>query len=101
MKRPLIRLYLLLLSFVFSLRFYAQGEFGDDDMPAGGEKRGIEEGLNPADLDLDYPRFHLGLDDILMIVVLLVACYVFGKIWKGCSYLLLIVAALFYYLNRY
>ena len=27
--------------------------------------------------------------------------YVFGKIWKGCSYLLLIVAALFYYLLRY
>lgn len=100
MKRPLIRLYLLLLSFVFSLRFYAQGDFDDDDTPVG-RKRTMDEGLNPMDMDIDYPRFHLGLDDILVIVVLLVACYVFGKIWKGCSYLLLILAALFYYLNRY
>jgi hypothetical protein len=32
---------------------------------------------------------------------LLIACYVFGKIWKGCSYLLLAFAALMYYMLRF
>jgi hypothetical protein len=33
------------------------------------------------------------------VLMLILACYVFGKIWKGCSYLLIIIAALFYYLT--
>ena len=46
-------------------------------------------------------NLHITFDDVIMVVLLLVACYVFGKIWKGCSYLLLILAALLFYMTRY
>ncbi len=44
--------------------------------------------------------FHFDFFDILLFILLLVACYVFGKIWKGCSYLLLVIAAIYFYLSR-
>ena len=50
---------------------------------------------------MDYQPIRFDLDDVVMVVLLLVACYVFGKIWKGCSYLLLILAALLFYMTRY
>ena len=103
MTRLLNRLYLLLFSLIFSLRLRAQGEFDDDDMPGlgGDDRRTLGDDMDMMDMDMDYPRFRLGFDDIFLIVVLLIACYVFGKIWRGCSYLILIAAAVFYYLNRY
>ncbi len=35
---------------------------------------------------------------IIWLVVLVIACYVFGKIWKGCSYLLILYAAIMYFI---
>lgn len=49
---------------------------------------------------MDYQPIHFGLDDVLMVVMLLVCCYVFGKIWKGCSYLILLLAAAYFYFLR-
>ena len=49
---------------------------------------------------VDYAPLHITFTDILLVILLLLSCYVFGKIWKGCSYLLIIAAAIFYYLTR-
>ncbi len=35
---------------------------------------------------------------IIWLIVLVIACYVFGKIWKGCSYLLILYAAIMYFI---
>ncbi|MBQ9667555.1 MAG: hypothetical protein IJV45_02240 [Prevotella sp.] len=47
---------------------------------------------------MDYQPLHFGMTEIMVVVLLLLACYVFGKIWKGCSYLILLIAAAFYFL---
>ena len=50
---------------------------------------------------MDYQPVHFRMSDIIIVVLLLIACYLFGKIWKGCSYLLLAFAALMYYMLRF
>lgn len=86
----------MLLSMAAGLRSWAQP---DDDDDIGGSRGG--DALDDLDGYMDFQPIRFGIDDVVMVVLLLVACYVFGKIWKGCSYLLLIIAALFYYLTRY
>jgi len=56
-------------------------------------------------LDLDEMREHyqtlnISFTDILQVLLIIIACDVFGKIWKGCSYLIIILAAVFYFMNR-
>ena len=101
MKQLYYRLYALFMIIVFSLHSFALGEFDDDEMPvAGGGRRTLDDELNPMDMDMGYPRLRLHLDDILSIVALIIACYVFGKIWKGCSYLIIVLAVVYYYVIR-
>ena len=74
-------------------------EYDDIDMDAGQSRRSSSD-YNEMDGMMDYQPIHFGLDDILMVVMLLVCCYVFGKIWKGCSYLILLLAAAYLYFLR-
>lgn len=92
-----LRIYILLLAIVAKLQLWAQP---DDDDDIGGVMPGRGTSLDDMEDYLDYQPFHISFSDVLMIVLLLVACYVFGKIWKGCSYLLLVVAAIFYYMTH-
>jgi len=83
-----------------SMRSYAQIDDMDDNIETGRRGYEAEDDLNGVDGYLDYQPIRFGIDDVLTVVLLLVACYVFGKIWKGCSYLLLIFAALAYYMTH-
>jgi hypothetical protein len=93
-------LYLKTSLFVWSLLMsvVARAQDDDDDQPL---IRGFDDGTE-MDMDsMDYIPIHFSFSDILMVLGLLVACYLVGKVWKGCSYLLLIAAALIYYLSRH
>lgn len=47
---------------------------------------------------MDYPPIHIRFSDIMMLILVAFLCYVFGKIWKGCSYLIILIAVLFYFM---
>ena len=53
-------------------------------------------------LDEEYPDWgiHITFSDVLTVVFVIVCCYVFGKIWKGCTYLIILLAVLYYYYVR-
>ena len=93
-----LRLYFLLFMFLVKIRLWAQD---DDDEIFGPKTRGGSGDMLGADEMLEYQPIHFRMSDIITIVLLLIACYVFGKIWKGCSYLLLAFAALMYYMLRF
>lgn len=88
---------MLLITLFGWLRAIAQPD-DDDDLGGMLPRRG--GGLDDMEDLIEYRPFHISFSDVLMVVLLLVACYVFGKIWKGCAYLLLIFAALFYYVTH-
>lgn len=95
-----LKVYLTILSLWSAVLAFAQGD--DDDEAIGGvgdmARRGMDTGLEE-EMEEFHPFVSIGFSDIFMVLMLILACYVFGKIWKGCSYLLIIVAALFYYLT--
>lgn len=93
----LLKLYFLLLMFLGKIQLWAQN---DDDDVFGPSRRGGSGDVIGADEFMDYQPINIRISDIITLVLLLIACYVFGKIWKGCSYLLLAFAALMYYLIR-
>ncbi len=84
---------------VLSVRSHAQ-MIDFENQGRGRRGRDAQDELDGMDNYMDYQPLRFGIDDVIMVVLLLVACYVFGKIWKGCSYLLLIFAALTYYLTH-
>lgn len=100
LKQLSLRLYMLLISALCWVRSWAQPD-DDDDFGVGGGRGGDSDDFGDMSEYMDYQPFHIGFDDIVMVVFLLIICYVFGKIWKGCTYLILILAALFYYMTRY
>lgn len=94
-----LRIYVLLCTVVMWLRAFAQMD--DDEMGGGrGRGRGGDDDMGGMEEMVDYQPFHLTTQDIFTILFVIVACYVFGKIWRGCSYLILILAAIFYYMLR-
>jgi len=90
-----LRLYMLLCSVAMWLRGFAQ--VGDDDMDS---RQGPRRVMDPEEMEgmMDNSPLHFTITDVLMVVLVLGACYVFGKIWKGCSYIILLFAAIFYYM---
>ena len=99
MKNLSLKIYLSVCMLVLFLRSHAQ-TIDIDGQARGRRGRDAQEELDGMDSYMDYQPLRFGIDDVIMVVLLLVACYVFGKIWKGCSYLLLIFAALVYYLTH-
>lgn len=92
-----LRLYFLVFMFLSKIRLWAQD---DDEEYGSSPRRGDSPDFFDEDL-IDYQPITFRLSDIIIVVLLLIACYVFGKIWKGCSYLLLAFAALMYYMLRF
>jgi hypothetical protein len=80
------------------IRAFAQAD--DDDMDMENSGRGARGTLGSEELDgmLDYYPIRFTTRDLMTVLFLIITCYVFGKIWKGCSYLILILAAIFYYM---
>ena len=100
MGKLFYRVYVLLCMLVLQLKAVAQTDDDEAMDPMPGKGGGKE--ANGMDMleDVDYMPIRITFDDVLTVVVLLVACYVFGKIWKGCSYLILILAGIFYFVIR-
>ena len=97
MYQNLLRLYAIVCLWMLRLQLWAQDE-GGDDLPF--RRRGdVDEMLNPEEM-LDYQPFHIRFSDILMVILLIVCCSVFGKIWKGCVYMILAFAAFMYFFVR-
>lgn len=92
-----LKIAILLLMAFSKLQLWAQDDDDDSFIPSSGGSSDLSgmEGM------MDYTPVRFGTSDVIMVVLLLVACYVFGKIWKGCSYLILAFAALMYYLIKY
>jgi len=92
-----LRLYALLLLVLNALGSWAQN--GDLEPSSG--RRGMEDTFASTMEDAsDYQSLHISFMDIVMVVLVLVSCYVFGKIWKGCTYMILVVAVAFYMLTH-
>ena len=86
---------MLLVTVVLWLRAFAQDD--DDDFNIVERSRGIEDELEEMS---EYTQPNLRLSDILMILMALGSIFIFRKIWKGCSYLILLLAAIFYYITH-
>ena len=89
-----LRIYGLICLLFTGLGLWAQR----DDMLETSQK--AQDGFSSMDEFVDYQPFHITILDVVMVVLVLAACYVFGKIWKGCTYMILVLAALFYYMLR-
>ncbi|UKK48552.1 hypothetical protein L6475_00890 [Prevotella sp. E9-3] len=92
-----LRIYILICTTVWWLQTHAQS---DDYGASDRGRRGMEEVEEMDEMMDGVEGFNLTFSDILMIVLLVVACYIFGKIWKGCSYLLVLVAVILYFMNH-
>jgi len=90
-----LRLYALLCLLLTYLSIWAQ----DDDDLSELVRKGTDDLTNMEEM-VDYRPFHIRFSDILMVILLVAACYVFGKIWKGCIYLIIAVAVLFYFMTH-
>jgi hypothetical protein len=98
MNKLSLRAYFLFCSLLGWVRLLAQNE--DEDEFMGSRSRSMDSLIDPMEDMIDYQPFRITFSDIFWVVVLVVACYVFGKIWRGCTYLLLVFAALMYYLTH-
>lgn len=59
----------------------------------------VTEGLEEPPTDfLELISTTVTAETVFWLVVLVIACYIFGKIWKGCSYLLIVYTAIMFYL---
>lgn len=100
MKTTQLRLYSLFMTIVFTLQSWAQKyykeEIDDDDVRT---KNIDEEELEPFPNYFDDFISHISCNDIIFIFTTICAILVFRKIWKGCSYLIVMVALLFYFLS--
>ena len=95
MDKLSLRIYFFLSYLFCTIHTWAQ----DDDEFLDPRQRGRDiEDIFDMNSGADYQAIHFNLSDILLIILLIVACYVFGKIWKGCIYLLLAFAAMMYFL---
>lgn len=92
----IIRVYALLSMLALSLTTYAQ--YDEDNYTTKAKQ---DDSLEMDDMmEIENMPIHIDFSDVLILVGIVLACYVFGKIWKGCTYLLIIVAAVLYYLTR-
>ncbi|MCK8621716.1 hypothetical protein [Prevotella sp. E13-27] len=97
MEKISLRLYVLLCTAIMWLQSWAQGNVENDDMTG---RRQIDSSEESIDDLLEYQQIDINISDVITILLVILACYVFGKIWRGCSYLIIVIAAIFYYLAR-
>ena len=98
MEKISLRLYILLCTTFMWLQSWAQDYIDDDE--TGKRKVSEDEDLDNIQDCIEYYQINITLTDVVNILLVILACYVFGKIWRGCSYLIIVLAAIFYYLAR-
>ncbi|UKK53761.1 hypothetical protein [Prevotella sp. E2-28] len=101
MNQNLFRIYTILCLWALRLQLWAQDD--SDENFASSTRREKNEMLDLEEMQemVDSVPIHITLSDVLTIIFLVVCCYVFGKIWKGCTYIILILAAIIYSLNKF
>lgn len=89
--------------FALSLQAWAQDSDDIDiDTDGTGRSQKTSDDMDSmSDAVEMMPSIHITFSDVLWVAFIILACYVFGKIWKGCTYLIIIVAGILYYLLRY
>lgn len=97
MEKISLRLYVLLCTAIMWLQSWAQANVENDDMTG---RRQIDSSEESIDDLLEYQQININITDVITILLVILACYVFGKIWRGCSYLIIVLATIFYYLAR-
>ena len=97
MEKISLRLYVLLCTAIMWLQSWAQDNVENDAMTG---RRQIDSSEDSIDEYLEYQQIDINISDVITILLVILACYVFGKIWRGCSYLIIVIAAIFYYLAR-
>ena len=97
MEKISLRLYVLLCTAIMWLQSWAQNNVENDDMTG---RRQIDSSEESIDEYLEYQQININFSDVITILLVILACYVFGKIWRGCTYLIIVIAAIFYYLAR-
>ena len=96
MNQISLKIYFIICLALMHLRSWAQDD-ADDDIDVGGGGRIVMDGMEDF---VDNRPFHIRFSDILMVVFLILACYVFGKIWKGCTYMILFLAVVYYFMTH-
>lgn len=91
-----LRIYIYISTIVWWIQAHAQSDDYSDDV-LGRYKRGLDEMDEMMD---GMQGIHISFHDILMVALLAVACYIFGKIWKGCTYMLILVAVALYFMTH-
>lgn len=94
MNQISLRIYAFVCLLLFQLQAWAQDN-RDDESPLGG--RGMKtDHLEDIFQDAEqYPQIHIRFSDILWTIIIIASCYVFGKIWKGCTYMIIFLVALY------
>ena len=92
-----LRIYVFLCLLMWKVRLLAQ-DYDDDFLP--NRRNGSDDLMDGMNDVMDYQAVRITFTDILLIALLIASCYVFGKIWRGCTYLILAFAALLYYMTR-
>ncbi len=94
MKGLLFRIYVVVSGCIVAISAWGQ------DVDEGDVRRRRDDmtDMDGMDMMMDYTPVHISFSDIVVVLFLILACYVFGKIWKGCSYLIILIAVAFYFL---
>lgn len=95
MNQISLRIYAFVCLLLMQLQAWAQDDYHNDDSSIGG-RRMKGEGLEDIFQDMDQvPQFHIRFSDILWTIIIIASCYVFGRIWKGCTYMIIVMVALY------
>ena len=95
MNRLSLRIWLLLVTAANWLQTFAQDEDEDELFFSRRDIAEMEEFQMMDDM-MGYSPFHIKFHDIIILVLIFLAIYVYRRIWKGCSYM--IVALVLFYL---
>ena len=82
---------------MLSLTGWAQNVDDLDPDDALGMRRGASR-MDGMDDMMTTPSIHITTTHLIVLAALILACYVFGKIWKGCIYLIIVIAVAFWFL---
>ncbi len=96
MEKLSLKLYLIACLLLMKLHLFAQDDDDDDIISAFRHNSDSMDDMS----DLVTPHLRITFSDIVNVALVLLASYIFGKIWKGCSYLIIALAVVFYILSR-
>lgn len=100
MNQISLRFYAFFCLLLMQLQAWAQDDYDDEGSPLEG--RGVKnDNLEELFQDMEQvPQIHIRFSDILWTIIIIALCYVYGKIWKGCTYLIIAMVALYIYFFR-